>query len=583
MRVLRWSLVASMLALAILALGCRTRRYVARGGGDVTATGPTDQRTSGVEVAQGVVAHGSAREQVDQYDQVLRQAGYEPVGPANHGTLTQAQPIAAFPIDVRRGYCYVFAAFGAPGTDINMFVLDPLGRDASHNVLPDEHPWASFCAARGGRFVVRVQLAQGEGEFYFAPYHARGQRPANLASFFGGASAAPQLATLDGDTRARLGVLDQTLAGERYARVGEPNGVVLAERQERAFQLALQRERCYAFASLGGPGTNDTNIELLDASGRTLVSSAESGRDALVRFCAPDTAQYRLQVRLPAGAGPVFTVAYAQAVATTGTPDASAEPVLGGSVGGGLTENFALLDADMRARGYESLGQARSGRIAAGPPQDSPVELEADKCYAFLAAGDGGIRSMSVTLLDPSGAVVDLDDHSGSRPTVRACTSRAGRYTLRLAVPSGGGSFMLGGYRWPRSTRGPFGLEGLTFVRFAEMMALLETEGFQFDANYEPMQGQLRRPGQTATHTFELRGGECYSILVTGGAGIHDIDATLSRDGRDVASDTTTHGPVLSLRHCVASPQRFTLTVRAVEGSGPYVSQIFNRSGAGED
>lgn len=584
MRTLRWTLALSILVLIALSIGCGRRRYVARGGGDVGASGPTDQRTSGVEVAQGVVAHGSAREQLDQYDQVLRQAGYEPVGPANHGTLTQAQPIAAFPIDVRRGYCYVFAAFGTPGSDVNMFVLDPLGRDASHNVLPDEHPWTSFCAARGGRFVIRIQLAQGEGEFFFAPYHARGQRPANLAAFFGGASAPAQAATLDGETRARLSVLDQTLADEQLSRVGDANGVVLSERQERAFQLTLQRERCYAFASLGGPGTNDTNLELLDGTGRTLVSSEDAGRDALVRFCAPDTAQYRLQVRLPSGAGPVFTVAYARAAPPSADPDGgdASEPMLASSIGGGLAENFALLDADMRARGYESLGQARSGQIAAGPQQDFPLELEGDKCYALLAVGDGGIRAMSLSLVDPSGRVVDVDDHSGSRPTVRACTSGPGRYTLRLVAANGGGNFMLGAYRWPRGTRGPFGLAGLTYVRFSEMMALLETEGFQFDSNYEPAQGTLRRQGQEATHTFELAGGQCYSVLVAGGAGLHDVDASLSLNGQTVVSDTTTHGPVLSLRRCVGATQRFTLTVRAAEGSGPYVSQIFTRSGSGE-
>jgi hypothetical protein len=586
MRTLRLALILSVASLLAFSAGCRPRRYVVRGGGEVSGNGQTDQRTTGVEVSQGVVAHGTAREQLDQYDQVLRQAGYEPVGPATRGVLSPAQGIAAFPIDVRRGYCYALTVFGTPGTDVNMFVLDPLGRDASHNVLPDEHPWASFCAARGGRFVVRVQLARGEGEFFFAPYHARGRRPVNLASFFGTASTAAQVASLDGDTRNRLGVLDQTLGGERFVRIGDPSGVVLAERQERAFQLSLQHSQCYAFASLGGPGTTDTDLQLVDGTGRTLQVDESDGRDAIVRFCAADTAQYRLQVRLPAGAGPVFTVAYAQTPAAGQTQaqqtEQTAEPVLSESVGGGLAENFALLDADMRARGYETLGQSQTGQLGSGTQQDYPIELEDDRCYALLAVGDGGVRGLTLSLVDPNGQVVDSDDAGGSRPTVRACTSRAGRYLLRVSMQNGQGNFMAGAYRWPRGTRGPFGLEGLTYVRFSEMTALLETEGFQFDANYEPQQGRIRREGQEGTHTFELTGGQCYSILVAGGAGVRDLDATLSRDGREVESDTTTRGAFLALRHCVGNTQSFTLTVRSTQGAGPYVSQIFTRAGAAE-
>jgi hypothetical protein len=63
---------------------------------------------------------------------------------------------------------------------------------------------------------------------------------------------------------------------------------------------------------------------------------------------------------------------------------------------------------------------------------------------------------------------------------------------------------------------------------------------------------------------------------------VRDLDATLSRDGREIESDTTTRGAFLALRHCVGTTQRFTLTVRATQGAGPYVSQIFTRAGAAD-
>jgi len=573
------------LALLLVTVGCGPRRrFISRT--DTTSGSQGEGRaTEGTSVAAGVVARGTPAEQLDQYDGIMRQAGYQPVGEgATRGVLSESQPIVNFPIDVRRNYCYALTVLGAAGSNVDMFVLDPLGRDASHNVLPDAHPWSAFCAARGGRFTVRVQLAAGEGEFFFAPYEAPGRTPVSLAAFFGGA-AVVQSAQLDRATQARLAVLDQTLATERYTRVGEPSGVVFAEHQERAFQLSLQQGQCYAFASLGGAGATDTDLQLFDGSGVALQTDQSDGQDALVRYCATENTQYRLQVRLPMGAGPVFTVAYAQPATTPaaggGTQVATPEPVLTQPSGGGVEENFALLDSDMRARGYETLRPMQRGQLVSSGAQDYQVALEDDKCYALLAVGDGGLRSMRMTLLDPSGREVEHDD-TGSRPTVRACTTAAGTYTVRVLAQNGSGSFALGAYRWPRGTRGPFGLEGLTYVRFSEMTGLLEAEGFQFDANYAPQQTRIRREGQESTQQIQLAGGQCYSIMVAGGAGIRDLDATLSLNGQQVASDTTSVGAFLALRHCADAQASFTLTVRATSGAGQYVSQIFTRGNASQ-
>ncbi len=204
-------LLVLLLAVGLAITGCRRRAVRGQ-----VVTGDGD--TTGMEVGGGVFAHGTPREQLEQYDQVLRQAGFEPVGPVSHGTL-DAYSITAIPVDIRRGYCYTLSAIGQPGTDLNLLVLDPRGQDIAHNVLGDEHPWVSFCAARGGRFVIRLQMARGSGEYFFAPYQSRGRRAADLTAFFGGGAAAPTgpaTATLDADTQGRIAALDAQLAGERY-------------------------------------------------------------------------------------------------------------------------------------------------------------------------------------------------------------------------------------------------------------------------------------------------------------------------------------------------------------------------------
>jgi hypothetical protein len=575
------SLLGLVVALAASVGGCRGRRHVA--GPAVTGDGAS----TGMEVSGGVTAHGTPREQLDQYDQVLRGASYEPVGPVTHGTL-DAYGMTAIPVDIRRGYCYAFTAFGQAGTDLNLVMLDPRGVDVAHNVSPDEHPWVSFCAARAGRFTARLQMARGTGEFFFAPYQSRGRRPADLTAFFGGAGASaaagPAVASIDSDTAGRLQQLDQTLGGEHYQRVGDAQGLQLHERDERNFQLSLEQGRCYAFATLGGPGTTDTDVYLVDGSGHWIQADSTAARDGVVRFCSPSTDNYTLQVRLLHGEGPVFTAAYLQQTASASAPPPSAPLIADTSTAGaGLDENFALLDADMRARGYESLGAPQHATLDEGGTQEYEVDLEGNKCYAILAVGDSGVRNVDLTLLDAAGREVDRDDAGDSRPTVRVCPSADGHYRMRVRMMSGAGNYVYAPYRWPRGTHGPFGLAGLIYVRLSEVTALLSVEGFAPDANYAMERGTLRSEGGTETEQLQLSAGSCYSITVVGGDGIHDLDLSLTQGSAQVATDLGVRNAFPSVRQCVTTSGPYTLTVRAASGAGPYVMQVFSRAGTADD
>ena len=578
--------VAIVAALAAFGSGCR-RRHVA---GEVVSGEGGGGRSSGMEVGGGVVAHGTPREMLEQYDQVLRQASFEPVGPATQGTL-DAFGMTAIPIDIRRGYCYTFAVFGAAGTAANLVMLDPRGMDIGHDVTGTSHPWLSFCAARAGRFTARVQMARGSGEFFFAPYQSRGRNRADLSAFFGGAAAtgapAPAAATMDPDTQGRLAQLDQTLATERYQRVGDAQGLELHERDERLFQLSLEQGRCYAFATLGGPGAADTDVYLVDGSGHWLQADSTANRDGVVRFCSPSTDTYTLQVRLLHGDGPVFTAAYLQQAAASPSAPATppAAPVIAetSTAGAGLDENFALLDADMRARGYEALGAPQHAQLAEGGTQEYEVDLQGNNCYAILAVGDSGVRNLDLTLLDQSGTEVDRDDAPDTRPTVRVCPTADGHYRMRVRMMSGTGNYVYAPYHWPRGTHGPFGLAGLIYVRLSEVTALLNVEGFTPDVNYSMQRGTLAREGASDTQQLQLSAGSCYSITVVGGDGIHDIDLSLAQGSTQVATDLGVRNAFPSVRQCASTTGNYTLTVRATSGSGPYVMQIFSRAGTADE
>lgn len=572
----RWILVVALIALALG--GCRRRRHV-------NPTLPQAGQTSGgtpVNPAQqwnsGVIASGTPREQLEQYDRVMRGFGYMPAGPATHGSLPP-NGLRAYAIDVARGYCYTVAIFGAPGADINLVMIDSAGRDIQHDVRPDEHPWVSFCAARSGRFVARVQMNSGEGEFFFAPYLAQGRGPVQLTGFFGGAqSNAPATAELDAETRQRLERLDQELASDRFQRIAEPAGLVLTERQERVFQLALEQDRCYTFAALGGPGTTDTDVSLENGAGQRLEADTRPARDAQVRYCAPEGGNYTLHVGVHGGNGPVFTAGYVQQ-AETPTPAAEEEVAVMSETsteGAGLAESFQFLDGDMRARGYIAMGEPENAPLGEGQARNYAIELEREHCYAIAAVGDAGVRNLTLSIQDAGGRELDRDIAQDSRPSVRVCPPMSGEYTITLRMESGAGQYTYAAYRWPRGTR--LGdLAGVLYVRLAEVTALLSVEEYQPDAAYSIARGRLRAQGERETHTIQLTQGQCYSVVVVGGEGVRDLDITLASGGSVVAAETSTRTAFPSVRYCPTGSGEVLLAVSANVGSGDYVYQVFSR------
>lgn len=538
----------------------------------VATTGGGETVTTG-----GVVASGSPREQLEQLDGVLRGQNFAPTGPAVHGNLAP-NGLIAYAVDAEAGSCYTLTVIGEdPSQNIDMIVLDPLGRPVAHNVRPDNHPWASFCASTPGRFIARVQMAGGSGGYFYANYQGASGRRMELSQFFGQqAETGPQLAQMDGETQQRLAQLDQQLGGQGFTRVGQPSGIVLNTRDPREFQLNLQQGQCYAFASLGGPGSVDTDLVLNDQTGNQLEADTRRDRDAVVRYCAPATGSYALSVRMYEGQGPLFTVGYVQNAAQA----QQAEPVIASTstAAAGLQENFALLDADMRARGYESYGNQTTGELATAATRNFEIQLEGGRCYAILAVGDGGVRDLDLLLLDPGGREVDRDLAQDARPTVRVCPENSGNYYMQVRMTDGAGSYVYAPYRWPRGTQGPFGLRGLIYVRMAEVTALLNVEGFAPDPGFTPQNGQLRRQGASATHNVELTGGQCYAIVVAGGEGVNDLDVTLSQGGTQLANDYGSRNAFPSVRHCATSDGRYTINVTAANGQGRYHVQVFTRS-----
>ncbi|MCS6858640.1 MAG: hypothetical protein NZM37_13060, partial [Sandaracinaceae bacterium] len=152
-----------------------------------------------------------------------------------------------------------------------------------------------------------------------------------------------------------------------------------------------------------------------------------------------------------------------------------------------------------------------------------------------------------------------------------------------VAMRSGQGEYVVGFYRWPRGSRGPFGLEGTTYVRFAEVTTLLNQAGYSFDLNYDPFEGRLRRQGGEAKHQVRLERGKCYAAVVAGGGTLKGIQGQLVSADGVLGRTSSAGGPVLSLHVCSERDQQAELIIRSLRGEGPYVAQLFVRRGGEEE
>lgn len=557
---------ALVLALAVLAGACTVRRV--QGPNTVPRPAPGPGGQAGVDGEAPLAA-------LNRVDAWLVGQGASRLGPAQRNPNLPQNRVIAYAIDAEPGRCYTAVAFASPPNDLDLVLLGPSGEQVAHDVRNDAHPWVSFCATERARYVVRVQMARGSGEYLYAVYTAPAGAQPDLAGYWGrGGGAAPAQVEIDPATRARLEALDRQLGAEGFTRSAPPQGLRLAGSQERLFPLQLAPGQCYAFATLAGPGAEDTDAALVDATGREVVQDIRTDADALVRYCPAQPVRYQLRARLYDGAGPVFTAAWVQSRGDAGPQDA---PVIGDSTEGvGLEENFRLLDADMRARGYEAFGETERGALTQGSETDFALELEGGKCYAVLAVGDNGVRDLDLQLVDARSQVIDRDIEVDARPVVRVCPERSGAFRMRVRMYRGQGQFVYATYRWPRGTRGPFGLEGLIYVRLAEVTSLLDVEGYQPDLDVEPGQGRLTAAGQARTHRVRLEPGRCYAVLAVGGDGVADLDLRVLRNGTVKAQDDT-HTAFPSVRLCADGSGAYDVALEAANGSGAYFYQVFRQ------
>ena len=235
----------------------------------------------------------------------------------------------------------------------------------------------------------------------------------------------------------------------------------------------------------------------------------------------------------------------------------------------------------MRARGYEHFGDETRARLDSSAHRDFSVELEGGRCYAILAVGENSVRDLDLTLLDDRGRELDRDVEDNAEPIVRVCPSETTSVSARVTMQDGAGEFIYSAHRWTSGTRGAWGLQGLIYVRHAELSRLLDVDEYEADISLAPERGRIRRPGEVRRHRVELEGDTCYTIVAVGGAGVRDLDMRVSRStrGSQLAGQDLSSNAFPQVQFCPQSGGIHQVELTGANGTGEYFFQVFRRRG----
>ncbi len=515
--------------------------------------------------------------QLDAVAQTLRAQGYSPATPPTRANRASGG-LTSHAFMPQPGACYVAVAVGGPGVNaLAMTVSSPAGQNIGYYARGDAHPFVAFCAYEYGLYFPRVFVGQGSGEVHYQLFQGPPGSSGMLAGVWSGSGQRTAPTSVDGATQTRIAALTQQLQGQGYQMVVQPRATMLGRGEIAPLPTTLREGLCYSFAAFGGPGARDTDLYFLDGQGAVVQRDERADVDAVVRdLCITSAAQFTVRPRMAEGDGPVWIVAYARAAQSGGAQVSRTSLSMAQTSGSGndVDDSWNAQQNGLLSVGYQSEGAPLNRNLTEGQSADETVSLGAGQCYAITAVGESRVRDLDLDLLDAAGRPVDRDYAQDPKAIVRLCAPAAGQYRVTVRMASGGGAYRLGLFRWSGGTSGA-GLNGIAFVRNAEVTRVLQTDGYQGDADFDIVRAQIRE-GANTQRTVSLRQGQCYAFVGVGGNGVSDLDLVVQKDGQTVAEDRTfTAFP--TARFCARAAGSHRVTITSRRGSGDFVFRVFRR------
>lgn len=134
----------------------------------------------------------------------------QPTGPLKRLHLRAGQE-AEINIDFDSEWCYLPLAVSAPGTDLDMILVDPQGREVERDDAVDNYPVLRHCPTKSGRYRLKLLMYGGEGDAVYRIYRGKlggnvAGRPAGQINVPGSQAAQPNVeSTADAGSEASDG------------------------------------------------------------------------------------------------------------------------------------------------------------------------------------------------------------------------------------------------------------------------------------------------------------------------------------------------------------------------------------------
>jgi hypothetical protein len=351
-----------------------------------------------------------------------------------------------FTLRIREARCIGVVAVAREGVvDLNLSVSNDAGAELAHDDRNDAHPYVRVCPSTPGDLYVRVVAARGSGEvgamlIADAPLVAPpldgvlGTRPSSL---FAGPRVPRAEVGRDPAAMSATEALARATArwlAEGYQRVGAVRTGQLAPQQSTHTTISLDEGHCYVLQAVGGDHVDDLDVRVLAPDRRPLAQDVGLDARPVVRFCAPSTGEFAVDLRMFAGSGEWALAAF--------EIPSRAPHTLSDDVRGVARARSLEVAHEASRRSFVPRDRAVRGAPWAGATLPFGITMRAGRCYMLGAVGDEVLVALDLWLQDPTGAVLAADTNERERAVIYHCARRNMTGTAFVRVQGGRGEYV---------------------------------------------------------------------------------------------------------------------------------------------